>query len=245
MVWTDHLLVVGFAALWPAWGLWRYPEYRRRVRAGVPGTRLAAYAAGILAQWLLAAAAVALWAYEGRAWSDVGLVFPSGGGAWLGSAVAAILTALIVAQNVGVARRRDLHGAVREVLAPYDELLPADRNDLTGWLSLSATAGVCEEILFRGVLPWYLAGIGLGHWGGHAAALLVFGAAHLYLGPRAAVRALVAGGAAAGFYLWTGSLAASMVLHASVDAASGTLALAVRPEPPKAPAAGEPSAQPS
>ncbi len=105
-------------------------------------------------------------------------------------------------------------------------MVPVQRSDLTGFVAVSITAGVCEEILFRGVLPWYLAGY-LGAWGAQAAALVLFAAGHLFLGAQGALRALLAGAAFAGLYLWSGSLVPSIVLHALVDISSGWMAYEV------------------
>jgi len=233
----DHALAAAFALAWPLWVLRREGAYRETVRAGVPGARLAAYAGAMVTQWLFASAAVGLWIHRGRDWGEIGLRGLAGGRAWTGLLVAAVLGGFFLAQSAVVARRPALHDEVRAALLRYRELLPAHRSDLTGFLALSITAGVCEELLFRGLLPWYL-GHGLPPWAAQAAALALFAAAHLYLGWMAVVRAFLAGGAAAGLYLWTGSLLPGMLLHAAVDAAGGWMAYAVAEarEAPVAPA---------
>jgi hypothetical protein len=57
---------------------------------------------------------------------------------------------------------------------------------------VALTAGVCEEILFRGVLGWYF-GTWLGAWAGQSVVLVLFGAAHLYQGVAGALGTMVVG----------------------------------------------------
>jgi hypothetical protein len=232
----DHVLVLAFAVAWPLHGLLSHRRYREGVRRGEAGARLAAYAQGMLTQWLFVALAVALWIRHGRDFGLLGLRAPSTAAAWAALAVAAAVGRAFLLQSAVVARRPDTHPEVREALAPVVEILPRDRNDLTGFLSLSLTAGICEEILFRGLLPWYL-GHALGLWGGQALALALFALAHLYLGGTATWRAGLAGAAAGALYLWSGSLVPSMLLHASLDASAGWMAyVALRSPEPAEPA---------
>jgi membrane protease YdiL (CAAX protease family) len=153
---------------------------------------------------------------------------PEGWRPWAALVAAGVLGGLLLVQSAAVQGRPETHAQVRQALAPMAEVLPADANDLRGFVALSLTAGICEELLFRGVLPWYLAH-GIGFWGGQALALALFGAAHAYLGATAAARALGAGLVAAVLYVWSGSLLPSMLLHAVLDVAGGWMAYAIAP----------------
>ncbi len=81
------------------------------------------------------------------------------------------------------------------------------------------TAGVCEEVLFRAFLLSYLSegAFRLGAWPAIAAACVVFGVAHFYQGFAGVMVTAALGFGLAMMYLWTGSLAAPMVLHALID----------------------------
>lgn len=225
----DLLFAIGLALLWPAWTMRQYATYLTRVRRRVPGARLAAYAQGMITQWLLATVVVASWIHLSRAWTELGLVMPAGWQGWAALGLAVGLGGLLIGQSAVVARRPETHDQVRAGIAAYAEILPVSRSDLSGFSALSITAGICEELLFRGYLPWYLAHW-FGTWGAQAAALFVFALAHSYLGRGAVVRALLAGGVAAGLYLWSGSLIPSMVLHVLLDLSSGWLGYIVLAE---------------
>jgi hypothetical protein len=227
--WIDFLLSLGVGVIFPALALRLNAAFRARVRAGVPGARLAEYAQGMISQWLLATAVVALWIHLDRSWESIGLVRPAGSAGWGAVAVAVLLGAGLLAQSAVVARRPETHAQVRAAIESYADLLPVRRSDLSGFSALSITAGICEELLFRGYLAWVLAHW-LGSWGGQAGVLLVFGLAHAYLGRGAVPRALMAGAIAAGLYLWSGSLLPSMLFHAVVDISAGWMSYTVLAE---------------
>jgi hypothetical protein len=84
------------------------------------------------------------------------------------------------------------------------------------------TAGVCEEIAYRGFLMSYLGGFGTVP--AILLSTLAFGLAHAYMGTAAAVRAGLIGLLVAVLYRVTGSLWAPMLLHAVADVTSGMMA---------------------
>ena len=105
-----------------------------------------------------------------------------------------------------------------------------------GEILVALTAGICEEVLFRGFLIRFL------HDGGMAmpviAALLVsclvFGLNHLYQGPRSALGTAIVGFIMGLLFLVTGSLIPPMIVHALIDLQP---VYVLRPVPGDAPAA--------
>lgn len=87
---------------------------------------------------------------------------------------------------------------------------------------LSITAGICEEVLFRGFVPGYLVG-----WTGPILAIAIscvlFGFAHVYLGAQQVLRTSVVGALLAGIVVASGSLWPAMIVHATLDLNSGDL----------------------
>jgi len=111
--------------------------------------------------------------------------------------------------------------AARPQLGKVEFMLPHSRAEYRWFLALSATAGVCEELLYRGYLTWFLSPW-LGVGGAFAAVVALFGIGHAYQGRRGAVRATVAGAVMSAVVLLTGWLLPAMIIHAMVDASSGT-----------------------
>ncbi len=107
------------------------------------------------------------------------------------------------------------------------DMLPRTRKELTTFLGVSLAAGVAEEYLLRGFCLGLLALA----TGSMALSVLVttvsFGLAHLYQGPRGAVRATVLGLILAIPVVATGALAPSIIAHAAMDAISGRWSLSV------------------
>src|SRR5207247_11459823 len=104
---------------------------------------------------------------------------------------------------------------VRRQLSSVGPLLPHTPGEHRGFAVLSITAGICEEILFRGFVMWYL-----GVWSGPVLAAVIssvlFGFAHIYLGLHHALRAGIVGAVMSLIVLALGSLSAPMIIHAAV-----------------------------
>src|SRR5580658_7966188 len=90
---------------------------------------------------------------------------------------------------------------------------------VTGWemvlfLILSVSAGICEELVFRGYLQQQFARMGGSVWAGVVLSALVFGGAHGYEGV-AGVLLICAYGAMFGVLaLWRRGLRTGMIAHA-------------------------------
>ena len=101
------------------------------------------------------------------------------------------------------------------------QLMPVTGRERLLFVGVSVTAGVCEEIVFRGFLIHVL------HTatGSVAIALVlssgVFGVAHAYQQPLGALRAALLGLILAAPLVLTGSLVPSIIAHALIDILSG------------------------
>jgi membrane protease YdiL (CAAX protease family) len=103
-------------------------------------------------------------------------------------------------------------------------LLPAAPSGVAGilvWIGLSLSAGICEEIVFRGYLQRQLAALS----GSTSLAILgqaiVFGAAHGYEGVGAVIRIVVYGLAIGMLAQWRGNIRAGVLAHAAWDILAG------------------------
>ena len=224
----DHALAVLLVAMFPVWG--STLGYRRLKRADPddrPRLRLVQYGRAIAVQWLLAGALLVLWVAQRRALSPA----PAGLGmmpllTWgLGGVVLGTVIVLIYLLRVRAHIMSDDEGLaeVRRELANVEPLMPHTPREFRWFVALALTAGLCEELLYRGFLIWYFA-----HFMGVIPAALVatvaFGVGHSYQGVRGALKALAAGGFLSAVYLLSGSLFMPMLLHALMDLHSGHLA---------------------
>jgi membrane protease YdiL (CAAX protease family) len=89
------------------------------------------------------------------------------------------------------------------------------------------SAGIGEELFYRGFLLWYL-GTVVSTAGAVVVSSTLFGLAHVMHGASAAARAGLLGVVFCGLYLWTGSLWVPMLLHTAIDWFSGRAAFVTR-----------------
>ena len=224
----DHLAVIGFALLLPAYVRYTsYPRFRDALADGVPDARTRQYVVTMVRQWVLAITVLSLWHALGRPLAALGLSRPAGLGFWTTFATA-VATALVWRSQVRAALREDAaRRRLLEQLEAVSPILPASRRELRLFTALSLTAGICEEILFRGYLIWYL-GLYLGTAPAIVLAGSVFGLGHLYQGASQTLKIAVVGIVLGVFYVGSGSLWVPMALHAALDASQGRLAYRLR-----------------
>ena len=202
--------------------------------AELEARRRRAWARGIASQWALVAILALLWTWQRRTPAALGLVMPSPWGlAGVGLGLVFVV-AVLGAQRWHVGARPELASRVRAQLVHLRALLPNTRAELPGFVSLAITAGVCEEVLFRGFVMWLLACVLPAFWMAALAQALLFGLAHAYQGPSGVLRTGAVGMFMAGLVWVTGSLWAAMVVHALMDIHAGDMAVRVfgTPEPP-------------
>ena len=185
--------------------------------------------------WVLAAGTLAWWFLAGRDLASLGLAAPR----WTWPAAGAAL-ALIVGLTADTARQTapSRVSGTRDRWRVQNPYIPISWAEFRSYAVLAVSAGICEEIAYRGFMIVVLrAWLGPG-WEGAALAVglpaLFFGAAHASQGWRGVVGA--AGGALAwGFMLIeTGSIWPGIVFHVLWDLLMGLLGFRLlRPLPTK------------
>lgn len=231
----DHILLAIIAVVLPIWGfLSDTPTNRDRWRAE-PEARLKTYRKVMLVQWLLVGIVIALWLWRERSLADLGLSIALHWQLIVGCIIMlAIIIFLFVQQRIAISahEERDKIKALLDRMAPF---LPRSARELwPHFAMLCLTAGVCEEILYRGWLFWYLGSyIGettLAMTGIVILAAIIFGLAHAYQGKRGIIQVLVLALIFGGLYVFMGTLWPLMVFHAAIDLNGGMLASKVLDE---------------
>jgi membrane protease YdiL (CAAX protease family) len=131
---------------------------------------------------------------------------------------AALALGFSYALFVGVQRLLAPGGAVANPLLPA---VPSGVAGIIVWIGLSLSAGICEEVVFRGYLQRQLAALS----GSTSIAILgqavVFGAAHGYQGVGAVIKIVVYGLAIGALAQWRGNIRAGVLAHAAWDILEG------------------------
>jgi membrane protease YdiL (CAAX protease family) len=174
--------------------------------------RLAVYVSSALGLWGLAGGALLAAGWSGMVPARLGLVMP-GVGAFVGWGVGVAVAALAVAAAGRALGLRESRWVV--------ELLPRTRSERAAFVGLAFSAGVGEELVFRGFL---IPALGVATGSVALAAVMsaaVFGLLHAYQGAAGVVRAGVLGGLMAVPFLATGSVLPSMLGHFAYDVVAG------------------------
>jgi uncharacterized protein len=228
--WPDHLLFVVLAVVFPLraafFGL---RPLQRASQADLPRVKVAVYRRAIVLQWTVVALVAALWLVDRRSWSTLGLVPRLNGGLLGVVAGLAVIAAVFLRQGYLRPADDDSLEHVRQRTRHLERMLPTTLHERSWFFALAGTAGVCEEVLYRGYLIWYLvawAWLFAPHASFLVAAVassLVFGVGHAYQGMRGILLTAVVGGFFAAVYWITRSLFAGMLLHALMDLHAGYL----------------------
>jgi membrane protease YdiL (CAAX protease family) len=174
--------------------------------------RTEAYISSIASLWLLAVATLGIARVSGYGPVQLGLVPLD---PWRTAAVAGALTIA----GIGVLFAFRFAGVREPPL--MRELMPVSGRDRILFTGVSITAGICEEIVFRGFLIHVL----YGATASLPVALLlssgVFGIAHAYQQPAGALRATLIGLILALPLVIAGSIVPAIIAHAAIDILAG------------------------
>ena len=216
--------------------------WQRRLLAAGPGSRarvrLETYRTGILLPWALTALAILLWNGQGRAWSLLGMGFSPGLGFWTAVALAGAAIAYASWQRLALGEEEDAKQEILRHLGSVEPLLPRTRTELRWFTAVAVTAGICEELLYRGYLTWYLERL-VGLPAAIVLGAALFGMAHAYQGTRGILQTGLVGLGLGIVYVLSGSLWIPMLLHGFIDINSGVLAYSVLRRPDAVPGPSE------
>jgi membrane protease YdiL (CAAX protease family) len=236
---ADLALVAVLVIVSPLYAMRQRRRLERDLADGVPDARLKAYRRLVVTEWGVTAVLLVLWIVAGRELTLLGLRPPDGVGFVIAAAISVAITMLLVVQMRALRRKPEVAAQVRAAAAPVAFLLPATPAELRGFYLVSLTAGILEELYYRGFLMWYLGVFGPA-WLALLLSALLFGTGHLYQGPAGIVKTGVAGVFLGALYWLSGSLWMPMLAHTVVDVLNGRIAyevsasgedLAARPVP--------------
>jgi membrane protease YdiL (CAAX protease family) len=214
-----HLLVLWSVIGEPLWGRHCYRILKRDV-ARDPGARIRFYRAIVVVEWAwLPVIGLVLWLYPAPL-TAIGFSIPAAGlPGWI---FVGIVTALILIQTAIMVMSRERFAddpKVADAMRHVWHMLPRSASDHVWWIGVSVTAGICEEILYRGFLFFYFREIwGQNIWVALVASSFVFALAHVYQGIRGAATTAAVGLVVGSLYAVTGSLLIPVVLHVIIDA---------------------------
>jgi membrane protease YdiL (CAAX protease family) len=220
------LLVFLYATVLLPFGAWRRRwRYTRTPEAGDTRPRPASrqvYRQVMLVQWLVAGALVFVFVRYGIPLAALGLAAPRPVPLAISAAVLGIAWAYWRYYQRKALADPEKVERLRSRFSGISVLIPLTDEEQRLWILVSITAGVCEEVLYRGFLGFYLGRL-MPLAAAAVLASVFFGLAHIYQGWRNALRTLAVGALHWALYLATGSILPGMVLHAALDIRSGQI----------------------
>jgi membrane protease YdiL (CAAX protease family) len=211
----EHGFFALVTLLLPLWALRQHRALVADLGTGRPDARVNAYRRTMALEWSLAILVVVRWGVRGQLPGVLGLA----------------ASTLLLFQSIMILRSAERMAQVRAQLEPLRSIVPATAREGRFFSALSVTAGVCEEIVYRGFLIAYLA-VFFPLWVAVALSSVIFGLGHAYQGRAGIVKTGLVGLAMAGLFLLTGALWAPILVHAVVDLNSGYLGRKVLGIPP-------------
>ncbi len=205
----------------PWYGRRAWVKLQASIAAGEPVNRVLIYAQTMAVQWAVFLLLLAGWWFLERPFAWLGVHDTIGAG----FGVVAVLgfTALAVLGVLAWRRRRASDAEKREQrdkLGDLAPILPQDDRDLRAFFALSVTAGVVEELLYRGFVLWMLAQW-MPLWAAVVLSSIAFGLAHSYQGRDGMLRTGAIGLLFAVLFIASGSIWLPMLFHALFDMVQG------------------------
>jgi membrane protease YdiL (CAAX protease family) len=219
--WFDIAFLLVLFVIQPLYSRHAWLKLQRAIAAGVYPDRVVLYRQTMLGQWIGFAVLLAGWWWLDRSWDDLGLHGDTGTGflvvAVLGLVTLGVLAFLALRLREAPAETKQVQ---RERLGDLEPFLPQDDRDLRSFFALSVTAGIVEELLYRGFVLWVLVQW-MPLWPAVLLSSLAFGLAHSYQGAGGMLRTGLIGLLFAVLFVASGSIWLPMLLHALFDIVQG------------------------
>ncbi len=221
----DYLAVSLIILVYLVRNFFRHRAMRERMDAGEDGILLREYNDTLTILWGGAALVMAIWFWSGRTLPDLGIFFDLSSANLLGWVFVAAISLILAGQVVQISRNPTAAETILKHL--HDEpgvlrIMPKTPREYSRFKFLSVTAGITEEIIFRGYLIWFFS-FWLPVWWAALCALAMFVGAHLYQeSVRSLIKVAAVGAVLTAVYLLSGSLLTAIVLHTVIDVTSGS-----------------------
>ncbi len=220
----DHLFIVLLFLIQPVYGWFAFRRVVADAQVGEPVDRLRLYRETAAIEWIALAALLGSWWLLSRDVAALGLVAPGGSGFWWSLLATSLVIAVMLYSARGI---RSISEEQRQrYVGQFGDIglfLPVTRSELRGFYGLSFTAGVVEEVVFRGFVLWYLTAF-MPMWAAVLLSSVAFGLGHSYQGPQGIWRTAAVGAALAVLFIACGSIWLPIIAHILFDMIQGAQA---------------------
>jgi membrane protease YdiL (CAAX protease family) len=224
--WIDHLLAFFYGLFLPWYSQRRNPQGFNGKVFNTEEKKLI-YRSGSISLLLIAVAILTVWYLYSRPWRGLGFTAPLFSYNWI---ILAGLIILLYLTDSYLAVSSP--GKIERSITRWKEstpFLPENYNEFRYYLILCLSAGVFEEIIYRGFLVTYclyfFAEMSHPEIGAVVLPAITFSTAHYYQGYRAVVKIFLFSVLFGFIFVYSGSLWVLMIIHFLIDAAGGLLTI--------------------
>lgn len=228
---TDSLTVIDLALLayivliQPIRAFLKAEQGRAELASSAPHVRVETYTQSMFSLWSVAIPVLILWAVNNREWHDLGFKIEMGWIAALGWSLALLVVGYLLVQWASVVRsektRQQLHAQLDKA-ETISDLMPRNAAEKDLFHLLSVTAGITEEIIYRGYLIWAFALL-VPTWAAALIGLIVFTLVHIYQGWSQLPGVFAMGALFTLIFMLSGSIWPAIVAHILVDALQNSM----------------------
>jgi len=220
----DHLNVLVFTCLYPIYVFFSYRKVKNDLVENKPGVRLSDYKETIFWLWLLCVITIVIWVFNQRLFTLLRLDFSYSWTMLITVLLFLITPVLLLSLFRSTRENNKKRASIKEKLesTAANEFLPRTKKEFQWFVLLSITAGICEELLFRGFLIWYFESL-TNTILAVALSSILFGLAHSYQGIVGVLRSGLMGIILALILVWTDSLLIPIFLHIAGDVYNGVI----------------------
>jgi membrane protease YdiL (CAAX protease family) len=218
---VQHVLVFFLIVVTPLWDWYEIP----RLKASTdPQRKIRFYGKVVAASWICAVvAALAIGLVTvltiHRVPGDVTWLDPGSRGRLFLEGLMLGMLIVILMPAVMALRSEKIRTKAAKAAKKLAFLLPSTKEERRWWWLVCITAGICEEVVYRGFLLHYFHTLPF-HFGltwALVVSSVIFGGGHLYQGVGRAVPVAALGFVLGAIFLATGNLLLPMIVHAVMD----------------------------
>jgi len=221
--WDAWLLCLVLAGLVPFHGVLAYGRLKSGPDPIPTATKLRLYATIIAMEWALVALTFAVLRHHGLTLGDVGQRLGNPAITLSATVVGFLGLAALTALNARQIRRAEREELERSVERAR-KFVPVGSTEVAAFALVALTAGICEEILYRGWLVTFLGAFFGSIWIGVVVAAVLFGLGHAYQGWKGIMATGILGVLFGAIFVGVKSLVPGQALHAAIDIVNGVLA---------------------
>jgi len=214
--WDAWLLTLALAAAVPLLGYFRVRGILASPRPIPRRSKLALYGKIVFSQWLLVTAMLLILRHHGLSAHAAGQRLANAS-LTLGVTLALLFILACVSAIVLVRIGRAQPANLTRGIGRLQKLAPASGVEMAAFAGVCLTAGICEELLYRGWLVKLLQAATDSTLVAVVAGAVLFGLGHASQGAIATLRTAFIGLQLGFLFVWVGSLIPGQVLHAGFD----------------------------